>query len=139
MERCRQHASDSELPVFIIGMPRSGTSLAEQILASHPAVHGAGELAYWHGAFEAFSRAEHAGQDAAGIVAEFARDNLERLKAMAAGAQRVIDKMPANFLYAGLIHATFPRARIIHMQRDPLDTCLSIYFQNFHNIDSLRQ
>ena len=139
MERCRPYASDSEVPVFIIGMPRSGTSLAEQILASHPPVHGAGELAYWHGAFEAFSRAECAGQDATGIVAEFVSDNLERLKGMAGGAQRVIDKMPANFLYAGLIHATFPRARIIHMQRNPLDTCLSIYFQNFFNIAPLHQ
>jgi hypothetical protein len=47
---------------------------------------------------------------------------------------RVVDKMPANFLYLGLIHATFPRARILHMRRHPLDTCLSIYFQNFFNM-----
>ena len=134
MEQCRQYASDSELPVFIIGMPRSGTSLAEQILASHPAVYGAGELTYWHAAYGAFEQAERAGKGAAAIVADLSRDCLERLGALAAGARRVIDKMPANFLYAGLIHATFPRARIIHMQRNPFDTCLSIYFQNFHNM-----
>jgi hypothetical protein len=63
-----------------------------------------------------------------------ARDYLARLTAMCGGALRVVDKMPANFLYAGLIHAAFPRARIIHMQRHPLDTCLSIYFQNFFNM-----
>jgi hypothetical protein len=52
----------------------------------------------------------------------------------AGGAERITDKMPANFLYAGLIHAVFPRARIIHMRRHPLDTCLSVYFQNFFNV-----
>ena len=134
MERSRQHASESELPVFIFGMPRSGTSLAEQILASHPAVHGAGELTYWHAAFGTFGGADRAGRDVGEVSADFGRDCLARLGAVAAGAQRVIDKMPANFLYAGLIHATFPRARIIHMQRNPFDTCLSIYFQNFYNI-----
>jgi hypothetical protein len=56
------------------------------------------------------------------------------LTSLGNGSLRVIDKMPANFLYAGLIHAVFPNARIIHMQRHPLDTCLSIYFQNFFNI-----
>jgi hypothetical protein len=59
---------------------------------------------------------------------------LAELAALSGGAARVVDKMPANFMYAGLIHAALPRARIIHMQRDPLDTCLSIYFQNFFNI-----
>jgi tetratricopeptide (TPR) repeat protein len=134
MERCHRQASGSELPVFIIGMPRSGTSLAEQILASHPAVHGAGELAYWHSAFGAFGRAERAGRDPGESIAELANDCLAQLGALAPGARRVIDKMPANFLYAGLIHAAFPRARIIHMRRHPLDTGLSIYFQNFFNI-----
>ena len=134
MQSCRQHASSSQLPVFIIGMPRSGTSLAEQILASHPDVFGAGELTYWHAAFEALAQAQRAGQQAAAVIPDLARECLARLGALGQNAQRVIDKMPANFRYAGLIHAVFPEARIIHMQRNPLDTCLSIYFQNFFNI-----
>ena len=116
-------ASDSEEPVFIIGMPRSGTSLAEQILASHPSVSGAGEVAFWDKAFDRASQAD--------VASEY----LRRLHERAGGhALRITDKMPANFLYAGLIHAVFPRARIIHLQRHPLDTCLSIYFQNFFNV-----
>jgi tetratricopeptide (TPR) repeat protein len=115
-------ASDSEVPVFIIGMPRSGTSLAEQILASHPSVSGAGEVAFWDRAFDSPPRAS--------LAAEY----LQRLHERAGSAARITDKMPANFLYAGLIHAVFPRARIIHMQRHPIDTGLSIYFQNFFNV-----
>jgi tetratricopeptide (TPR) repeat protein len=115
-------ASDSEQPVFIIGMPRSGTSLAEQILASHPSVSGAGEVAFWD---KAFDRSSHTG-----VAGEY----LRRLRERAGSAPRITDKMPANFLYVGLIHAVFPRARIIHMQRHPLDTGLSIYFQNFFNV-----
>jgi len=126
-------ASDSQRPVFIIGMPRSGTSLAEQILASHPAVFGAGELHFWNKAFERLESQARQPQQLAGTVGEIARDYLEYLGTHAGDATRVIDKMPANFLYAGLIHAVFPRARIIHMRRDPRDTCLSIYCQNFYN------
>ncbi len=124
-------AQPSELPVFIIGMPRSGTSLTEQILASHPAVFGAGELTYWGGAFAAYEAAGLQSHAGAHLLPGMAGDYLERLTAISQGAPRVVDKMPANFLYAGLIHAAFPQARIIHMQRHPIDTCLSIYFQNF--------
>jgi tetratricopeptide (TPR) repeat protein len=127
-------ASDSERPIFIIGMPRSGTSLAEQILASHPEVFGAGEVRFWDEAFSTLEKAELEGGGAAAPIPQLAQQYLTRLAAAPAGASRVVDKMPANFLYAGLIHAAFPRARIIHMQRDPLDTCVSIYFQNFFNM-----
>jgi tetratricopeptide (TPR) repeat protein len=125
------HASSSELPVFIIGMPRSGTSLAEQILASHPAVVGAGELKFWDTAFRGLTETAGDGDLPAHRVADA---YLARLPAQGEGIRRVIDKMPANFLYAGFIHAVFPQARIIHMQRHPLDTCLSVYFQNFFGI-----
>ena len=123
--------SDSQLPVLIIGMPRSGTSLSEQILASHPSVFGAGEVPFWDGAFNTWSQAALDGPANAMRLPRTAAAYLERLKAPGSGVLRVIDKMPANFLYAGMIHGVFPRARIIHMQRHPLDTCLSIYFQNF--------
>ncbi len=131
LQRATLQGSSSEQPVFIVGMPRSGTSLTEQILASHPAVVGAGELPFWNGAFTAYRKAEVKGQVDAKLIPGMAVDYLERLAAESNGGLRVVDKMPANFFYAGLIHAAFPRARIIHMQRHPLDTCLSIYFQNF--------
>jgi tetratricopeptide (TPR) repeat protein len=133
MRKGRVQASPSELPVFVLGMPRSGTSLAEQILASHPAVFGAGELTFWNAAYRAYHDAE-LDNTGPGKLSALANDYLGHLTSLAGGAQRVVDKMPANFMYAGLIHAAFPLARIIHMQRHPIDTCLSIYFQNFFNI-----
>jgi tetratricopeptide (TPR) repeat protein len=129
--------SDSELPVFVVGMPRSGTSLAEQILASHPAVFGAGEVTFWKAAQQLYEQTLTA---AAGVGKPSATNDvllhvpqayLARVRELSGDALRVVDKMPGNFLYAGLIHAVFPRARIIHMRRHPLDNCLSIYFQNF--------
>jgi tetratricopeptide (TPR) repeat protein len=134
MRRCRSQASTSEVPVFIVGMPRSGTSLTEQILASHPAVFGAGEVTFWDGAFVACKKAALGGDIGANLIPGMARDYLHRLRVSSVESVRVIDKLPANFLYAGLIHAAFPRARIIHMQRHPIDTCLSIYFQNFFGV-----
>jgi tetratricopeptide (TPR) repeat protein len=137
MELLRQRrpgASDSELPVFIVGMPRSGTSLTEQILASHPAVYGAGEVRFWHEAFTALEKAGFGSDNAVSLLPGMARDYLARVTASSGASARVIDKMPANFLYAGLIHAALPRARILHMQRHPLDTCVSIYFQSFFNM-----
>ncbi len=134
MRQYQAQGSASELPVFIVGMPRSGTSLAEQILASHPAVFGAGEVIFWNAAYNAYVDAELEGKNAAALIPGMAAEYINRLIAMSGTALRVVDKMPANFLYAGLIHAAFPKARIIHMQRHPIDTCLSIYFQNFFNI-----
>lgn len=119
-------ASDSDLPVLVVGMPRSGTSLVEQILASHPSVHGAGEVTFWNSAFNAYRKAVP--------ISGLAENYLERLTAGSGAAVRVVDKMPANFMHEGLVHMAFPRARIIHVRRDPLDTCLSIYFQNFFNM-----
>ena len=119
----------SERPVFVVGMPRSGTSLTEQILASHPDVHGAGELLYWILAADA-ERAASAEKRAA-TIAEFGRAYLEGLATQSLDAPRVVDKLPVNFRNIGLIHAALPGARFIHLERNPLDTCLSIYFQGF--------
>jgi tetratricopeptide (TPR) repeat protein len=130
----RPAPSASELPVFIIGMPRSGTSLTEQILASHGSVFGAGEVRFWNRAFAILETQVLPGEAAAENLARLAQEYLERLTVRSGAALRVIDKMPANFLCAGIIHAAFPCARIIHMQRHPLDTCLSVYFQNFYNV-----
>jgi len=116
----------SPVPVFIIGMPRSGTSLVEQILASHPAVHGAGEI-------EDFERAAgpalmpEAG--AAADLASIGESYLARLPRVAAA--RITNKLPWNFLHAGLIHLALPQARLIHIRRDPVDTCLSCFSHLF--------
>lgn len=122
--------STSTKPVFVVGMPRSGTSLAEQIIASHPAAYGAGELHFW-----APLIAKDMGS-ARGILSETARlevakDCLQLLESLSASASRVIDKAPANSDFLGPIYSVFPNARVIYMQRDPVDTCLSCYFQQF--------
>ena len=129
----------SERPVFIVGMPRSGTSLVEQILSNHPAVFGAGELEELsHIAAEL--PATLGGQSpypkclnslTAAHCEQLARRYLDKLTALAPQASRITDKMPDNFLRLGLIALLFPGARIIHCLRDPIDTCLSCYFQNF--------
>ena len=122
----QQHegSSLSERPVFIVGMPRSGTSLIEQIIASHPAVFGAGELLFWTPVGEDTPRASNS---LAELVSEFE----QVMQRYSPDALRVVDKMPQNFLWLGRIHAAFPNARIIHVRRNALDTCLSIFFQNF--------
>lgn len=127
--KSRDHAMQSSRPIFIVGMPRSGTSLAEQILASHPSVFGAGELPFWTDAASAYAAA--AGEDMQILAATLGKDYLRRLDELSTDARRVVDKMPANFLHLGLIHDALPHARIIHLQRNPRDTCLSIYFQHF--------
>jgi tetratricopeptide (TPR) repeat protein len=136
LEHARNDANRSERPVFIVGMLRSGTTLAEQILASHPAVFGAGELTFWGTESAASIAAAHAAgapkislSEAA--LAGLGERYLELLRRLSADAVRVVDKFPTNFLLLGLIHAALPQARIIHMRRNPIDTCLSIYFQRF--------
>jgi tetratricopeptide (TPR) repeat protein len=118
----------SPLPVFIIGMPRSGTTLCEQILASHPKIHGAGELGDFEAAVAALGGAggipaDIGGEELRAIGAGY----LARVAALAPGAARITDKMPANFRFAGLIHLVLPNARLIHLRRDPVDTCLSCF------------
>jgi tetratricopeptide (TPR) repeat protein len=125
--------AESQRPVFIIGMLRSGTSLAEQILASHPAVFGAGELTYWSTALASLlagARFDNA------KLASLRAGYLDQLQRMSGDVTRVVDKLPTNFLVLGLINAALPGARIIHMQRNPIDTCLSIYRQQFEAINT---
>lgn len=124
-------ASASMKPVLVVGMPRSGTSLAEQIIASHPSAKGAGELGFW-----SHEVREHEAAVKNGSLGESAKNKLAEaylriLETNAGGALRVVDKAPVNSDYLGIIHSVFPNARIIYMQRDPIDTCLSCYFQNF--------
>jgi tetratricopeptide (TPR) repeat protein len=123
----------SEVPVFVVGMPRSGTTLIEQILASHSKVYGAGEredvralastLAAPNGAKFPEAVATLSPDDRRRLGARY----LEALRAAAPAAARIVDKMPMNFLYLGLIHLALPRARIIHVRRNPVDTCCSCF------------
>jgi tetratricopeptide (TPR) repeat protein len=131
LARLRDGASSSMLPVLIVGMPRSGTSLTEQIVASHPLARGAGELAFWGTAVQ-----ENEGTIKSVPLSESTRQKLaetylEVLKHNSGDAIRIVDKAPVNSDYLGIIHSVLPNARIIYMQRDPIDTCLSCYFQKF--------
>jgi tetratricopeptide (TPR) repeat protein len=129
----RRGGEASELPVFIVGMPRSGTTLVEQILASHPEVHGAGELNTLNEVVAAARLDAPGGMAAlsATQLAALGRVYVQRLAALAPGSRRVVDKMPGNFQHAGLIALALPNARIIHCRRAPVDTCLSIYSKKF--------
>jgi len=128
--------SPDRSPIFIVGLPRAGSTLVEQILASHPAACGVGELRFWHAAVAEYEKSIEAGQASGGVISGLAGRYLRELAEFSTEALRVVDKMPANTINLGLIHATLPRARIIHMRRHPIDTCLSIYFQAFSTTHS---
>jgi tetratricopeptide (TPR) repeat protein len=121
----------SDVPVFVIGMPRSGTSLVEQILASHPDIFGAGERDILP-KFVNEGRAGRAFPAGIGDLDDAAWMRLgeayvQSLRALAPDAVRITDKLPLNFHLVGLIRIAMPRARIVHVSRDPLDTCFSCY------------
>ena len=135
----RKFGSASQLPVFIVGMPRSGTTLLEQILSSHALVHGAGEV-------ETFAAVNHSIAEQLKyanpppecmslidrkIVEEYSARYLQELTLHCPTAARIIDKQPGNFVRIGLIKTIFPDARIIHCQRNPLDNCVSLFFHCF--------
>jgi tetratricopeptide (TPR) repeat protein len=137
-----QVGCQSEMPVFILGMPRSGTSLLEQILSAHPDIFGAGELKLLTGVLEnipvaqnrlnmqekdpVFPHEQNASWEARG------QHYVERLLKLADKPyKRIVDKMPGNFNFVGLIHAILPKAKIIHSRRHPVETCLSCYRIHF--------
>jgi len=129
LARAPELGSSDATPVLIIGMPRSGTTLVEQIISMHPEVGAGGELHFWNELGPAWQRA--AGNETR-FLAKAASDYLGVLRAIAPTAARVTDKMPFNFLWAGLIHVAFPRAIIIHCRRAAVDTALSIHQTHFH-------
>jgi tetratricopeptide (TPR) repeat protein len=138
LNQVRTFGVDSEVPVFVVGLVRSGTSLVEQILASHPQVHGAGErkeidelatTLHQHVSADPYPAA--AMRMDPGVARSLAYGYLQRVARHAGAASRIVDKMPHNYLHLGLIAMLFPRARIIHCRRDPLDVCASAFFQNF--------
>ena len=130
-------ADDSPRPLLIVGMPRSGTSLAEQILAAHPRVHGAGELPAMPALVQQLERALGIPYPAflprltPDLATASGSAYLGHLAKLAPDSARVVDKLPHNFLFLGLAALLLPGARVVHCARDPLDTCLSCYFQSF--------
>jgi tetratricopeptide (TPR) repeat protein len=143
-ERVRGFGVDSERPIFIVGLPRSGTTLLEQVLASHSRVFGAGELRLARESFEALGRTQ-AGMNEplafdrfegidADTVKRLARVHLDKLQTLNDTAAHVTDKMPDNYLYLGLLATLFPRARFVHCRRDPRDVAVSCWITQFRSI-----
>jgi tetratricopeptide (TPR) repeat protein len=138
LDRFEGEGDPSAVPIFVLGMPRSGSSLVEQILASHPQVQGAGELLDLDriatGAKAAGSPGRYpesiAAMDGPGLR-RLGQIYLSRLPAPVPGKVRVTDKLPGNFLHIGLIRLILPNARIVHTMRDPMDTCVSCYSKLF--------
>jgi hypothetical protein len=138
--------ASAKRPVFIVGMPRSGTSLIEQILSSHPEIHGAGELPdlenlIFASATEAGLPAERYPEVAAGMSSQallrLGQAYTEKVWKLGPGATCITDKMMSNFTHIGMIRNMFPGAKIIHVQRDPMDSCFSCYATLFakNNLD----
>lgn len=131
--------SDSALPIFVLGMPRSGTTLSEQIISSHPQVRGAGEVLDLEIAIKTIANQLKITTPMPNLVTLLAPEHFKqlgdiyaaRLAARAPGGRHVTDKLPGNFNRVGLIHLILPRARIIHCIRSPVDCCLSIYTNHF--------
>ena len=129
--RAPELGSGDATPVLIVGMPRSGTTLVEQIVSSHPDAGAGGELNFWNERGAVWHEAGPAGTEAP-FLDRAAAEYLGVLRAIVPNAARVTDKMPFNFLWAGLIHLAFPRATIIHCRRAAIDTALSIHQTHFH-------
>jgi len=129
--RAHELGSGDRTPVLIIGMPRSGTTLVEQIISMHPEVGAGDELNFWNERGASWHRSGAAGNEKP-FFAKAAADYLGVLRTIAPKAARVTDKMPFNFLWAGLVHVAFPRAILIHCRRSAVDTALSIHQTHFH-------
>jgi tetratricopeptide (TPR) repeat protein len=138
-ERVRGFGLESERPIFIVGLPRSGTTLTEQILASHSQVFGAGELRLGRDDFEALAPQADAALEALARLDQatarrIGEQHLGALQELNADRPRVVDKMPDNYLYLGLLAALFPKATFIHCRRDLRDVAVSCWMTNFRHI-----
>jgi tetratricopeptide (TPR) repeat protein len=150
-ERVRGLGLESERPVFIVGLPRSGTTLVEQVLASHSQVYGAGELRFAREDFESLPEVMRSHQPEAPTtqsdpamaylarldreaIQTVAQRHLDRLAALNSTGLRVVDKMPDNYMYVGMLAVLFPKAKFIHCRRDLRDVAVSCWMTNFRQI-----
>ncbi|MFZ5503748.1 MAG: sulfotransferase [Pseudomonadota bacterium] len=136
LARLRGGGNPSSLPIFVVGMPRSGTTLTEQIIASHPDVYGAGELNYLMTIANGGITASPAYPDNIATcqpadLMQWGNEYIQALQQHAPAVRHITDKMPGNFIAIGLIHLILPNAKIIHVSRHPLDNCLSCFTQLF--------
>lgn len=140
IKKHKDQGNQDPSPIFILGMPRSGSSLIEQILSSHPQVFGAGELNYvakltnemWSTP-KMLDYPECILDLSSDDVSEFAEKYLSMIRELNSDSTYIVDKMPHNFFYVGLIDIAFPNAKIIHSIRNPMDSCLSMYKTGFHD------
>jgi hypothetical protein len=130
--RPHPHAELSRRPIFVVGMPRSGTTLTEQTLAAHSDVFGVGELRYWPVAVRENTVVEAAAEECE--LGNKARGFINLLTSLNAAAPRVVEKTCVNYFNLGAIHAALPNARIIHVTRHPIDNCLSIFAHNYSSM-----
>jgi tetratricopeptide (TPR) repeat protein len=126
LEHMKGRGSKSDKPIFIVGMIRSGTTLLDQIVSSHPLVSSSGEQPFWNAEAEAVHRRWKENPDVTDL-SKLSDKYLEILAEATDPAERITDKMPLNYRHLGLINCVFPKAKILHIRRNPLDTCLSIY------------
>lgn len=142
MDAHRSLGVQNQLPVQIVGMPRSGTTLTEQIISSHPQVIGAGEVVFWGRAYHDVPHTLHTREpypecmtimspEHSKEITDRYLSQLRKIAGPGTNPARITDKMPHNFVHLGLIALLFPNAPIIHCKRDAMDNCLSIFFQNF--------
>ena len=130
LERFAEVANPSDEPIFIFGMPRSGTTLLEQIVSRHSTVGGAGELFFWRDNSRRIVNLSEGALNTKELQKAGAK-YLELIRSKAPGKAHVTDKFPSNYVYLGMLHLIFPNAKFIHARRNPLDTCLSIYMRPF--------
>ena len=135
MQALSGHGDPSRSPIFIVGMPRSGTTLMEQVLASHSRVFGAGELETFKELIGESAKRQRIPPAFPDLITSLPPEQITelgqlytaRVRALAPDAPHIVDKMPLNFLFVGLIHLALPNAKIVHIQRDPMDNCVSCY------------
>ncbi len=141
-ERVKGWGLDTEVPVFIVGLPRSGTTLLEQILGSHPEVYGAGELSVAKDMFDQMPKLmnvqaapsvciPHLSRE---VIQQIGKKYLTRLRELHPTATRIVDKMPDNYLWLGFLYAIFPKAKFIYSKRDLRDIAVSCWITNFKQI-----
>ncbi len=130
IEQFAQLGLESEEPIFIFGMPRSGTTLLEQILSRHSTVGAAGELFFWRDRSRRIVNFSEAAINTSELT-KAGHKYLDLIRELAPGKAHVTDKFPSNYAYLGLLHLIYPKAKFIHARRNPLDTSLSIYMRPF--------